>query len=309
MHIGLDDLEGLSHIKVHTTYSDFYECDNRDELELLVEGKNLVENDHVTIYGEDPEAPPIALTRFRNGKLEKLKALSYHKKFFGVPLRNLEGKENIEQMYFLEDFFDPDICLQVVTGDAGTGKNFIALVAALYKALKTESGTRVIYTRDPIALGREQGYLPGTIDEKIAPYMRPVQDTILSLQGFNFNYTFENVLKKDNKKEGVLEILPLATLRGANLVATGIFDECQNEDVSSIQGYVSRFQTPGSKVILLGSFKQIDLLQNRRNLENCGLYHILHAFRGWEKYSHIHLVDNMRGELAREIDKRLPYRF
>lgn len=262
---------------------------------------DLKPNDKVTFFGYDDDRP-FLLSKFKNGKLQVVKEPEVP--LFGVPLRNLEGEPNIEQIYFVDDFLDPDIYLHVLTGDAGTGKNFIATLMGLYVSIKTGGETKLIYTRDPIEMGRRQGFLPGNLYEKTNPYMRPIYDTILSLNGYKLTYTVDKLIR-----DGYLEITPVQTLRGANLRAIGIFDECQNEDVTTLQGYISRFQTPGSKVILLGSFKQIDLQDNRSRLQNSGLYHVLHAFRGWHRYSHVHLVDNMRGELAREVDVRLPYQF
>lgn len=161
--------------------------------------------------------------------------------------RPVEARSENQKKY-IEAVFSHDLVLS--TGPAGTGKTFLACACAL-RALELGMTERIIVTRPIVEAGEKLGFLPGNIEEKVDPYLRPIYDAFYSMLGME---KF-NALKYNN----ILEIVPLAYMRGRTLEkAFIILDEAQNTLPAQMRMFLTRMGI-GSKMIVNGDLSQIDL--------------------------------------------------
>jgi PhoH-like ATPase len=168
-----------------------------------------------------------------------------------------------------------------------TGKTFISLVGALVAGY-----SRIVFTREVEQVGKDMGFLKGTVGDKFYPFMRPFFDNI---------EVIEQYAKRDLKERVSME--PSQFMRGANLVDTLlIVDEAQNCDLATLKMAISRVGE-GSKVVLCGSLNQIDRKEGDK--EHNGLLTVIERFTGQSCFSHIHLVKDERSKLARLADELL----
>lgn len=135
-------------------------------------------------------------------------------------------------------------------GPAGTGKTFLAIAMAA-KALKNNSVSRIILTRPAVEAGENLGFLPGDLQEKIDPYLRPLYDSLYNILGY------DNFLRL--KEKGIIEVAPLAYMRGRTLDdAFIILDEAQNATNEQMKMFLTRIGFE-SKAVVTGDITQIDL--------------------------------------------------
>ncbi len=135
-------------------------------------------------------------------------------------------------------------------GPAGTGKTYLAMAMAI-RAFRAEEVSRIILTRPAIEAGEKLGFLPGDLQSKIDPYLRPLYDALYEIMGA------ENYLK--NSEKGLIEVAPLAYMRGRTLDnAFIILDEAQNTTPSQMKMFLTRIGF-GSKVVITGDRTQKDL--------------------------------------------------
>lgn len=161
--------------------------------------------------------------------------------------RPVEARSENQKKY-IEAVFSHDLVLS--TGPAGTGKTFLACTCAL-RALELGMTERIIVTRPIVEAGEKLGFLPGNIEEKVDPYLRPIYDAFYAMLGME---KF-NSLKYNN----ILEIVPLAYMRGRTLEkAFIILDEAQNTLPAQMRMFLTRMGI-GSKMIVNGDLSQIDL--------------------------------------------------
>lgn len=141
-------------------------------------------------------------------------------------------------------------------GPAGTGKTFLAVAMAV-NALREKQVTRIILTRPAVEAGEKLGFLPGDLQNKIDPYLRPLYDALFEMLGAE---TFEKYREK-----GVIEIAPLAYMRGRTLDDSFIIlDEAQNTTPEQMKMFLTRFGF-GSKAVVTGDITQIDLPDGKRS--------------------------------------------
>ena len=146
--------------------------------------------------------------------------------------------------------------LVFVIGPAGTGKTYVSVAIAL-KALKDKFIKKIIVTRPIVEAGENLGFLPGDLQEKIDPYLRPIYDALQDMLPIN-------KIKKyiENK---TIEIAPIAYMRGRTLKdAFILLDEAQNTTPSQIKMFLTRLG-PNSKMIVNGDISQIDLIKNQKS--------------------------------------------
>lgn len=176
------------------------------------------------------------------------------------------------------------------SGPAGTGKTFLAMAAAV-KALQTRQVDRIVLTRPAVEAGERLGFLPGTLVEKVNPYLRPLFDALYELIGAE---PTAKLLTSDE-----LEIAPLAFMRGRTLgKAFVILDESQNTTVEQMRMFLTRIGR-GSKVVVTGDPTQTDLPSNQRS----GFHHAVGLLTGVEGIGMVKLeaVDVVRHRLVRDI--------
>jgi len=154
------------------------------------------------------------------------------------------------QKQYLETVSKSELTFAI--GPAGTGKTFLAVSCAL-KALKDNAVNRIVITRPIVEAGEKLGFLPGDLQEKVNPYLRPIFDSFIALVGPD---KFMNLW--DN---GTIEIAPLAYMRGRTLEQSFIIlDEAQNTTQEQMKMFLTRMGA-GSKMIITGDVTQIDLPQ------------------------------------------------
>ena len=135
-------------------------------------------------------------------------------------------------------------------GAAGTGKTFLAVTMAAYY-LRVKEVRKIILTRPAVEAGERLGFLPGDMQEKVDPYLRPLYDALKEVWGFDLYQKFFN--------RGVIEIAPLAYMRGRTLSdAFIILDEAQNTTSKQMKMFLTRLGF-GSRMVITGDLSQIDL--------------------------------------------------
>ena len=141
-------------------------------------------------------------------------------------------------------------------GPAGTGKTYLAVAMAV-KALKAHEISRIILTRPAVEAGEKLGFLPGDLQDKVDPYLRPLYDALFEMLG-------SEAVERDLEKN-IIEIAPLAYMRGRTLDnAFIILDEAQNTTSEQIKMFLTRLGE-GSKMVITGDITQIDLPDPRRS--------------------------------------------
>ena len=180
--------------------------------------------------------------------------------------------------------------LVICCGPAGTGKTFLGVAMAV-KALKSREVSRIILTRPAIEAGERLGFLPGDIEEKVNPYMRPIYDALSALLGQEM---FERYYDK-----GVIEVSPLAFMRGRNLDDCFVLlDEAQNTTPEQMKMFLTRLGV-NCRACVCGDFTQIDL---PRGIES-GLKDAIRVLNGVEGIKTVSLNDSdiVRNSLVARI--------
>ncbi len=141
-------------------------------------------------------------------------------------------------------------------GPAGTGKTYLAMAMAV-AALKRKEISRIILTRPAVEAGENLGFLPGDLQNKVDPYLRPLYDALYDFMG---GETYQKLVEK-----GVIEVAPLAYMRGRTLSdAFIVLDEAQNCTMEQMKMFLTRFGE-GSKVVVTGDITQVDLPESKRS--------------------------------------------
>ena len=164
--------------------------------------------------------------------------------------------QSVNQEKYILSLIDRDLDIVVVSGPAGTGKTYLAMLAAI-KSLRNGDCDRIILTRPAVAVDDEKhGFLPGDLNQKMEPWVRPLIDVV---QEF---YSVKEI--KYMLEEQIIEIVPLAFCRGRNFKnAFIILDEAQNATPSQLKMLMTRI-AEGSKIVITGDIEQTD----RRTVDN-----------------------------------------
>ena len=177
-------------------------------------------------------------------------------------------------------------------GPAGTGKTYLAVAMAV-KAFKSKEVSRIILTRPAVEAGEKLGFLPGDLQNKVDPYLRPLYDGLYDMLGAE---TFQKLQEKQT-----IEVAPLAYMRGRTLDdAFIILDEAQNTTPEQMKMFLTRMGT-GSKVVVTGDVTQIDLPDKSRS----GLVDALHVLKNVEGIGRVTFTekDVVRHRLVQQIIK------
>ena len=156
--------------------------------------------------------------------------------------------KTLGQQTYIEKIKNNDIVFGI--GPAGTGKTYLAVAMAV-RAFKQGEVNRIILTRPAVEAGESLGFLPGDLQDKVDPYLRPLYDGLFEILGFE---TYQNLVEK-----GLIEVAPLAYMRGRTLDnAFVILDEAQNTTSEQMKMFLTRLGY-GSKAIITGDKTQVDL--------------------------------------------------
>ncbi len=203
--------------------------------------------------------------------------------------------KNVRQAFALDLLMDPDIHAVSLMGMAGTGKTFLALAAALEQVVEAQRYRRVSVYRPLIAVGRqEMGFLPGDLDEKLAPWMAAVYDNLYALFApagtFGAHDAVEDLIERE-----LIEMASVTYLRGRSISdELVIIDEAQNLELSTLKVILTRMGR-NSKVVFCGDLSQID---NPYVSPFGGLAALIEKFKGVALYGHVTLEKSVRSPLA-----------
>lgn len=245
----------------------------------------------------------VFLGRCSNGRIIPLK----HKEI-NITSKAKVKPLNLEQKYAVDALLDMDIPLVTITGLAGSGKTFLSLMAALSFVQRTAMSEeldreglikpkRIIVTRTLQQVGKKElGFLPGSIEDKMAPWLAPLLDNVRAK--FDDPEYFSNLIEN-----GDVEVVPIPYIRGRSFDnAIVIVDEAQNATIHELKTIVTRIGK-NSKIILLGDIDQIDTPYINKNSN--GLSIIIEKFKASKLSAHIHLQRGQRSALATEASKIL----
>jgi len=260
-----------------------------------LEENNFQNNDSVMLKSSS-DIKKAALCRYRNGTYSRIK--NYDKRgVWGVKPRNKE------QAFALDLLMDPKISLTTIVGKAGSGKTMLAIAAGVAQTIKDPfSKTNPIYNKIIVSrpvqpVGKDIGFLPGTMEEKMHPWLMPIQDNLQNILG-NDKATLEEYMSL-----GIIEIEALTYIRGRSISnAYIIIDEAQNLSLHEIKTILTRVGE-NTKIVLTGDIEQIDNIYVDETSN--GLVHAVENFKEYDISGHITLQKGERSRLATIASKIL----
>lgn len=196
--------------------------------------------------------------------------------------------QNLEQVFAMDALLDDNIKLVALTGTSGSGKTLLSLAAALEKK---KSYVQMYLAKPPIPVGKDIGFLPGNLKEKLDPYMQSYYDNLEVIKSINSKLDIQKLLTEEK-----IKVAAIPYMRGRSLPRIWfVIDEVQNMTPHEIKTVITR-AGEGTKIILLGDLTQIDspYLDQKSN----GLTHVINKFSGKSLFTHIHLKKSVRSELA-----------
>lgn len=212
---------------------------------------------------------------------------------------------NLEQAMALECLMDDNIKLVTISGEAGTGKTLMAIAAGLCKTTDEDQYQKILVSRPIFPLGRDIGYLPGDLDEKLNPWMQPIFDNLELLLGGGSSSRQKRLSKSyvELINQGMLAIEPLTYIRGRSLPSQYfVVDEAQNLTPHEVKTILTR-AGEGTKVVLTGDPYQID--NPYIDSQNNGLTYVIERFRNESIAAHITLKKGERSQLASKAARLL----
>lgn len=289
-----------------------YEVFKRDKRILLPESiKNIQPNEFVKIQTSDLESE-ILLGKY---DIVNNQILSLNKKDVNEMINNWKiAPTNIEQQLALDALLNPEIPLITISGKAGTGKTLLAVLAGLYQALDKDLYDKILISRPVMPMGKDIGYLPGTTEEKMSPWMQPIFDNLEYLFSQNATGSLSSKFTKSPKRQtytsyeelvndGFIKVEPLMFIRGRSIPKQFIIiDEAQNLTLHEVKTIITR-AGKGTKIIFTGDPEQIDnpYVDQTSN----GLTQIIERLKDEKVTAHIHLLKGERSELAEIVSDKL----
>jgi PhoH-like ATPase len=277
--------DGTEEIEVPDSFVDEFYASDDGSLFLPEHKKKLFPNQYLLLKSEaDPKKT--AMCRYKNESTELRKVYTY-KDIWGL------SANNKEQKYAMDLLFDKDIHIMSLTGQAGTGKTLIAAACGLEQVLNTTRSQggydKLIITRPVQPMGRDIGFLPGTLEEKMMPWIAPLRD--------NLEYLFGDKSALDmHMEQGVIEIEAMTYIRGRSISnAFMIVDEAQNLTAHELKTIITRVGH-GTKLVLTGDIQQID--NSYVDSVSNGLAHAVEKFKKYDISGHVTLYKGERSKLA-----------
>jgi len=253
---------------------------------FLPEQKNKLYPNLFLLIQSDKDVKKTAIARFTTYEMPLRKVFTY-KDIWGL------SANNKEQKYAMDLLFDPGIQIISLTGQAGTGKTLIAAACGLEQVLhstKSQGGyDKLIITRPVQPMGRDIGFLPGTLEEKMMPWIAPLRD--------NLEYLFgDKTALEMHMEQGVVEIEAMTYIRGRSISnAFMIVDEAQNLTAHELKTIITRVGH-GTKLVLTGDIQQID--NSYVDAVSNGLTHAVEKFKSYGISGHVTLYKGERSKLA-----------
>ncbi len=199
---------------------------------------------------------------------------------------------------------NPKIHCVSISGTAGSGKTFLSIAAALEQTIEKKLYSEIIFTRETVSAGKDIGFLPGTEEEKMEPWLGALRDNLEILCNprepiEKDGKRLDDHWKKNTTMELIrdkLQIRSLGFMRGRTFVEKFVIvDEVQNLTPKQVKTLVTRAGN-GTKMIFMGNLAQIDTPYITEG--SSGLAHLIDRFKGWEHYGHVTLQKGERSLLA-----------
>jgi len=203
---------------------------------------------------------------------------------------------NKEQAFALDLLLDDEVKMVTIVGKAGTGKTLLAIAAGMQKVMEEGVYSKMLVSRPIFPLGRDLGYLPGTVEEKLNPWMQPIYDNVEFLMGLSRADKQAGRSYQELLDLGIMEIEPLTYIRGRSIPQQYmIVDEAQNLTPHEVKTIVTR-AGDDTKIVLTGDPYQID--NPYVDSTNNGLVHVVNRFLGEPLAGHVTLIKGERSPLA-----------
>ena len=256
------------------------------ELEIG-QGRTNYPNEYCTL-ADETNLKRTALTKVDASGTKWIPIVDSREGVWGIKPRNRE------QHFAFDALLDDRIKLVTLMGKAGTGKTLMAMAAGLKKTVLDREYRRLVVARPTVAMGRELGFLPGTLEEKLTPWMQPIHDALELLGDLNMGH--EHRRSNDLIRSGLVVVEALSYIRGRSIANQYmVIDESQNLTPLEVKTIVTRVGE-GTKLIFTGDPYQIDnpYVDSSSN----GFNYLISKFRETPLAAHIELQKGERSELA-----------
>ena len=191
---------------------------------------------------------------------------------------------------------NPEIDFVTLLGQAGTGKTLLTLAAALTQTLDMRKFSEIIFTRATVSVGEDIGFLPGTEEEKMQPWMGALEDNLEVLQKSERGTSDWTRNAANDLIKSRIRVKSMSFMRGRTFLnKLVIIDEAQNLSPKQMKTLITR-AGPGSKIVCLGNIAQIDTPYLTEG--SSGLTYVVDRFKGWKHAGHITLARGERSRLA-----------
>ena len=284
-------------------------------VEIEVDGAlvdRLAKREAIDVVELPPEALyPHAGVVLKDATSERHTALGRHNPKNGAVEPLQVGREgvwrvrprNLEQYFALDMLLNPEVHLVTLVGKAGTGKTLLAIAAGLQRVVQEGDFGRMLVSRPIFPLGKDMGYLPGTVEEKLNPWMQPIYDNLEYIFSAGRGRMSDHRDYQELVASGVIQVEPLTYIRGRSLANQFlIVDEAQNLTPHQVKTVITRCGAE-TKIILTGDPYQIDnpYVDSASN----GLTVVAQRFKNEAIGSHVTLVKGERSELAERATQLL----
>jgi PhoH-like ATPase len=253
---------------------------------------SLLVNQFVFHEGDRPFLAVVKEVRGKVAVLQTLKDFSHHKNnVWGITARNRE------QNFALNLLMDPEVDFVTLLGQAGSGKTLLTLAAGLMQTLDFKVYSEIIMTRVTVPVGEDIGFLPGTEEEKMTPWMGALEDNLDVLMRTDDEAGDWGRAATADLIRNRIKVKSLNFMRGRTFINKYlIIDEAQNLTPKQMKTLITR-AGPGTKVVCLGNIAQIDTPYLTEG--SSGMTYVVDRFKGWNHSGHVTL---MRGERSRLAD-------
>jgi len=260
----------------------------RAKSELALDtGKKYFPNEYCTLTDES-NTKKAALAKVDATGTKLVPIIDCRDGIWGIKPRNRE------QHFALDALLDDRIKLVTLMGKAGTGKTLLAMAAGLKRVVNDREFRRLVVARPTISMGKELGFLPGSLEEKLAPWMQPIHDALEMLSDLNMGHDHRR--SGDLMRSGAIVVEALSYIRGRSIANQFmIIDEAQNLTPLEVKTIVTRVGN-GTKIVFTGDPYQIDnpYVDSSSN----GFNYVVSKFRDQPIAAHIELQKGERSELA-----------
>jgi len=284
-HDAISTTDGLyigfaTHLVDDQTIDRFYDG---EQIYLEESDIQLYPNQYVMLISNTNEKKT-ALAKFQRYDFSLSRVSKFKNGVWGLTPRNKE------QMFSLDLLMNPEIPIVTLFGRAGSGKTLLALAAGLEQVLEKNVYKKLVVSRPIQPVGRDIGFLPGSLEEKMIPWLMPIQDNLEFLMGDNkttLEMYFEN---------GTIQMEALSYIRGRSIPnAYMIIDEAQNLTTHELKTIVTRVGE-GTKIILTGDVEQIDSIYLDETTN--GLSYAVERFKTTSLAGHMQLMKGERSKVA-----------